>query len=260
MFADITEDAARAKGYIKGKRKKEEVFSLLKRTTDPTTVYKKQKMDRDDVLDMAGFDVIVWIKGEMRLMLDEEIARAIVYGDGRLPSDEDKIDETHIRPIVKDDSLFVITKDMAGADPINAAKTFDDDHVRAMKEYEGSGNPVMLIQQSLYTELILRKDAHGYRLYKTDAELATALQVDRLIKIPDVIAGDVYSVTINFTDYNVGADKGADIGMFEDFDIDFNQMKYLIETRISGALTKPYSAVVIKRGTAQQSGGSGAEG
>lgn len=256
MFADITEDAARAKGYIKGKRKKEEVFSLLKRTTDPTTVYKKQKMDRDDVLDMAGFDVIVWIKGEMRLMLDEEIARAIVYGDGRLPSDEDKIDETHIRPIVKDDSLFVIKKDMAGADPVNAAKTFDDDHVRAMKEYEGSGNPVMLIQQSLYTELILRKDAHGYRLYKTDAELATALQVDRLIKIPDVIAGDVYSVTINFTDYNVGADKGADIGMFEDFDIDFNQMKYLIETRISGALTKPYSAVVIKRGTAQQSGGN----
>ena len=260
MFADITEDAARAKGYIKGKRKKEEVFSLLKRTTDPTTVYKKQKMDRDDVLDMAGFDVIVWIKGEMRIMLDEEIARAIVYGDGRLPSDEDKIDETHIRPIVKDDSLFVIKKDMAGADPVNAAKTFDDDHVRAMKEYEGSGNPVMLIQQSLYTELILRKDAHGYRLYKTDAELATALQVDRLIKIPDIIAGDVYSVTINFTDYNVGADKGADIGMFEDFDIDFNQMKYLIETRISGALTKPYSAVVIKRGTAQQGGGSNAEG
>lgn len=250
VFADITADEARARGYMKGKLKKEEVFTLLKRTTDPQTIYKKQKLDRDDILDITDFDVLAWIKGEMRIMLDEELARAIVYGDGRLADSEDKIDPTHIRPIVADAELYTIAKTVTGADAAEIAKTLVDDNVLAMDDYRGSGNPVGLIRQDVYTRLLLLKDSVGYRLFKTPAELATAMMLRELIPVPNDIAGDNYLVTVNLNDYNVGADKGGAVSMFDDFDLDYNQQKYLIETRCSGALIKPYSAIVFKKGTA----------
>lgn len=247
VFADITADEARAKGYIKGKLKKEEVFSLLKRETTPTTVYKKQKMDRDDVIDITDFDVLAWIKGEMRIMLDEELARAYVYGDGRLASDGDKINENNIRPIVSDSDLFTIKKDVTATTAEDIAKTIVDDTVVAMDDYRGSGNPVGLIRQDIYTRCLLLKDGQGYRLYKTPTELATAMMVKELIPVPNDIAKDNYLVVVNLNDYSVGADKGGKVSMFDDFDLDYNQMKYLIETRNSGALTKPYSAIVFKK-------------
>ena len=261
MFADITEDEARAKGYIKGNLKKEEVFSLLKRTTTPTTIYKKQKLDRDDIIDITDFDVVAWIKAEMRVMLDEEIARAILVGDGRLSSDDDKINEDNIRPIWKEADLFCIKKEVTiGADDDATAKNFIRAAIKSRKDYRGSGNPVLFTTEDFLTDMLLLEDSIGHKLYKTEAELATALRVSKVVTVPVMEnltrtvtkSGQAYTNTlmgiiVNLNDYNVGADKGGAISMFDDFDIDYNQQKYLIETRCSGALTKPFSAIVLEK-------------
>ena len=257
MFADITEDEARAKGYIKGKLKKEEVFSLLKRTTNPTTIYKKQKLDRDDVVDITDFDVIAWLKSEMRMMLDEEIARAILVGDGRLSSSDDKINEDCIRPIWKDADLYTIKRTMTvtSAADKDIASDFIDEVVRGMADYKGSGSPICFMTEALLTECLLLKDKNGIRIYKDVNEIATAMRVSRIITVPVMegltrTAGSdtltLKAIVVNLNDYNVGADKGGSINMFDDFDIDYNQQKYLIETRCSGALTKPHSAIVLE--------------
>ena len=255
MFADITEDEARAKGYIKGNLKKEEVFSLLKRTTTPTTIYKKQKMDRDDVVDITDFDVIAWLKSEMRMMLDEEIARAILVGDGRLSSSDDKINEQNIRPIWKDDNLYTIKSLVTVPDGGSLAEEFIDQAVRAMKDYKGSGSPVAFMTDEMLTECLLLKDTNKHRLYKSADEVATAMRVSSIVTVP-VMEGltrtsgsdtlELKALIVNLNDYNVGADKGGAINMFDDFDIDYNQQKYLIETRCSGALIKPYSAIALE--------------
>ena len=260
VFADITEDEARAKGYIKGKLKKEEVFTLLKRTTDPQTIYKKQKLDRDDVIDITDFDVVAWIRGEMRIMLDEEIARAILIGDGRSGASDDKISESHIRPIVSDAPLFSVPVSVTPGTPPETAKNFIDSAIRGRKSYKGSGTPTLYTTADMHTEMLLLEDTLGHKLYKSDTELATALRVSEIVEV-EVMEGlkvnnkDVYGIIVNLNDYNVGADKGGEINMFDDFDIDYNQMKYLIETRISGALTKPYSALVL---TSSVGGATGA--
>ena len=253
QFADITEDAARAKGYLKGNLKKEEVFSLLKRTTDPQTIYKKQKMDRDDIIDITDFDVVRWIKSEMRLMLDEEIARAILIGDGRLPSDNDKISEDHIRPVVTDKPLFntkISVTVPANATGSDIAEEFIDSAIRGRKHYKGSGNPTLFTTEDMLTELLLLKDGIGHKLYKTEAELATTLRVSSIVTVEpmegmQVDNKDLLGVIVNLSDYKIGADKGGAVEMFDDFDIDYNQFKYLIETRCSGALVKPYSALTL---------------
>ena len=258
VFANITEDDARAKGYIKGKLKKEEVFSLLKRVTTPTTVYKKQKFNRDDILDVTEMDVIAFSKGEMRLMMDEEIARAALVGDGRLASSDDKIAEDHIRPIASDADLFTIKKQLTGADIAAIAAKFVDEFVVAMDEYRGSGNPTMFIRQDLFTRLMLLKDNDGHRLYKSANELATALMVGEVIKMPTEILGKNLAIAVNLNDYTFGADKGGEVSMFEDFDIDYNQQKYLLETRCSGALVKPFSAIAFSENkvtTTDEAGG-----
>lgn len=254
MFADITEDDARAKGYMKGKLKKEEVFSLLKRTTMPTTVYKKQKMDRDDVIDITDFDVIAWLKSEMRMMLDEEIARAILVGDGRLASSDDKINEQNIRPIWKDEELYTITKTItvqSSATDDDKAKAFIKEAIKARKDYKGSGTPDLFTTEDQLTNMLLLTDNMGRDLYDSVEKLAKKLRVRNIVTVP-VMEGLTTSegnalmgIIVNLADYNVGADKGGAINMFDDFDIDYNQMKYLIETRCSGALTKPYSAIAI---------------
>lgn len=260
MFADITEDEARAKGYIKGKLKKEEVFSLLKRSTTPTTIYKKQKMDRDDIIDITDFDVISWLKAEMRTMLDEEIARAILVGDGRLASSDDKINEQNIRPILNDADLFTIRWSVAaGSSDDEKAKNFIKAAIKSRKNYKGSGSPVMFTTEDMLTDMLLLEDTIGHRLYKTEAELSTALRVTEIVTVPvmenlkDKDNKDVYAIIVNLSDYNVGADKGGAVNMFDDFDIDYNQQKYLIETRCSGALIKPFSAIVLRSGSATQS-------
>ena len=255
MFADITEDDARAKGYIKGKLKKEEVFSLLKRTTTPTTIYKKQKMDRDDVIDITDFDVIAWLKAEMRMMLDEEIARAILVGDGRLSSSDDKINEQNIRPIWKDEDLYTIKSLITVPTGGSLAEEFIDQSVRAMKDYKGSGSPVAFMTDEMLTECLLLKDTNKHRLYKSADEVATAMRVSSIVTVP-VMEGltrtsgsdtlELKALIVNLNDYNVGADKGGAVNMFDDFDIDYNQQKYLIETRCSGALIKPYSAIALE--------------
>lgn len=250
MFADITEDEARAKGYIKGHQKKEEVFSTLKRTTDPQTIYKKQKLDRDDVIDITDFDVVSWIRAEMRVMLNEEIARAILIGDGRAADSDDKIQEIHVRPVVKDVPLFNVKVNVTVPDGENMADVMIDEIIRARKNYKGSGNPTFFTTEDVLTEMLLLKDKIGHKLYKTEAELATALRVKEIVTVEPMegmkIDGkDLAGVIVNLADYNVGADKGGEINMFDDFDIDYNQMKYLIETRCSGALTKPFSAMTV---------------
>ena len=251
VFADITEDEARAKGYMKTHLKTEEVFSLLKRTTDPQTIYKKQKMDRDDIIDITDFDVVRWIKGEMRLMLDEEIARAILIGDGRLNSSDDKISEDHVRPVVNDKPLFTVQCPVtvaANATGSDKAEAFIDAAIRSRKFYKGSGNPDLYTTEDMLTEMLLLKDGIGHRLYKTEAELATTLRVNSIITV-EVMEGfqlnnkEFLGVIVNLADYRVGADRGGEINLFDDFDIDYNQQKYLIETRISGALVKPFSAL-----------------
>lgn len=250
VFANITEDEARALGYIKGNQKKNEVFSLLKRTTDPQTVYKKQKMDRDDIIDITDFDVVAWLKSEMRMMLDEELARAILIGDGRLASDDDHISEDHIRSIVNDADLFTIKKgvNMSGTDPY---KTLIADAIRARKDYKGSGTPTFFTTEDVLTEMLLLEDGIGHPLYADEAALARKLRVSSIVTVP-VMEGaktsagkDLLGVIVNMSDYNIGADKGGAVNMFDDFDINYNQFLYLIETRISGALTKPYSAIVL---------------
>lgn len=256
QYADITEDAARAKGYMKGNLKKEEVFTLLKRTTDPQTIYKKQKLDRDDIVDITDFDVVAWIKAEMRVMLNEEIARAILIGDGRQADSDDKIQENHIRPIVKDVDLFNIKKEVVETQTEKGAKAVINTAIRARKDYKGSGNPVLFTTEDELTEMLLLEDGIGHKLYKTEAELATALRVSAIITVEAMegykvsinnVDKDLVGVIVNLSDYNVGADKGGEINLFDDFDIDYNQYKYLIETRISGALIKPFSAITLYR-------------
>lgn len=247
VFADLREDEARAKGYIKGKLKKEEVFGLLKRTVDPTTVYKKQKMDRDDVIDISGFDVVAWLKSEMRMMLDEELARAILFGDGRSTLSEDKISETNIIPIVSDAELYTIKQTVTPEENEKLGHALITAAVKAQDDYEGSGNTTMYAASSTITDMLLLEDADGRRLYKDMNDLALAMNVNKIVRVPaSIVPEDVYGVIVDLNDYNVGADKGGAVNMFDDFDIDYNQMKYLIETRCSGALTKPYSAIVLK--------------
>lgn len=251
VFADITEDEARAKGYMKGNLKKDEVFSLLKRTTDPQTVYKRQKMDRDDIIDITDFDVVRWIKAEMRVMLDEEIARAILIGDGRLNSSDDKISEDHIRPVVSDKPLFTVQCPVAvaaNATGSDKAEAFIEAAIRNRKYYKGSGNPDLYCTEDLLTEMLLLKDGIGHRLYKTQAELETTLRVNSIVTVEvmenfTLNSKEFAGVIVNLADYRVGADKGGALELFDDFDIDYNQFKYLLETRISGALVKPFSAL-----------------
>ena len=256
VFANITEDEARAKGYITGNLKKEEVFSLLKRTTDPQTIYKKQKLDRDDIIDIVDFDVVAWIKGEMRIMLDEEIARAILIGDGRLTSDEDHISEEHVRPIYKDADLFTVkvtTTATASSDEDAKAKDFIRTAIKSRKLYKGSGSPALYTTEDVVTDCLLLEDTTGRRIYDSVEQLARILRVSEIITVPVMegmkgakVGGDLLGIIVNLTDYRVGADKGGSINMFEDFDIDYNQQKYLMETRCSGALVKPYSAIAIE--------------
>ena len=264
IFADITADDARAKGYIKGNKKVEEVFTLLKRSTTPTTIYKKQKMDRDDVADITDFDVVSWIKSEMRVMLDEEIARAILVGDGRSTASDDKINESNIRPIWKDDSLYTIKATVqlgASETETTKGKKFIKAVLKARKNYKGSGNPILLTTEDVLTDLLLIEDTNGRNIYESVDKLATALRVSKIVTSPvlenqtregvNAVDGDtktrtLMGIIVNLADYTVGADKGGAVNLFEDFDIDFNQQKYLIETRCSGALTKPYSAIAIE--------------
>jgi len=261
VFANITMDEARARGYLKGKKKKEEVFSLLKRATDPQTIYKKQKLDRDDVIDITDFDVVAWLRMEMRQMLDEEIARAALIGDGRLISDDDHISEEHIRPIAKDADLYNI-KVFVPTDSQNVAKDFIKKAIKARKDYKGSGNPTLFTTEDMLTDMLLLEDGFGHFLYANQQALATVLRVKEIVTVPvfeDVKIGsaDLLGVIVNMADYNFGADKGGAVSMFDDFDIDYNQMKYLIETRCSGALTKPYSAITITMGPSGETGETG---
>lgn len=267
IFADITEDDARAKGYIKGKLKKEEVFSLLKRTTTPTTIYKKQKLDRDDVIDITDFDVVAWLKSEMRMMLDEEIARAVLVGDGRLASSDDKINEQNIRPVWTDADLYTIKAEIDAATTDTAdekAKAFIRSAIKSRKNYKGSGVPTLFTTEDVVTDCLLLEDNTGRIIYDSVEKLATTLRVKEIVTVP-VMEGlsrtntngdkfDLVGIIVNLADYNIGADKGGAINMFDDFDIDYNQQKYLIETRCSGALTKPYSAIALEIKTAKVSG------
>lgn len=257
IFADITEDEARAKGYIKGKLKKEEVFSLLKRTTTPTTVYKKQKMDRDDQVDITNFNVVAWLKSEMRMMLNEELARAILIGDGRLASSDDKINEQNIRPIWTDSELFTVKYPVnAGTSDAEHAKNFIKAVVKSRKLYKGSGNPDLYTTEDMLTEMLMLEDTTGRVIYDTVEKLRTALRVNSIVTVESMVgltrsddAGKTQALDallVNLNDYNVGADKGGEVNMFDDFDIDYNQYKYLMETRCSGALTRPYAAIAFE--------------
>ena len=252
VFADITEDEARARGYIKGNQKVDEVFTLLHRVTTPQTIYKKQKLDRDDIVDITDFDVVAWIRLEMRMMLDEEIARAVLIGDGRLSSSPDKIKEDNIRPIYKEDPLYA---DRVILEPDSETEEVVESVIRALDEYEGTGSPTYFTTAAHATDMLLLKDKMGRRYYRTMSEVADALTVEKVVKVPvmknmsrtaEGKTYDLLGIAVNLTDYNIGADKGGEINSFEDFDIDFNQYKYLLETRISGALTKPRSAVVVE--------------
>ena len=257
MHADITADEARAKGYMKGKRKKEEVFTLLKRTTTPTTIYKKQKLDRDDVVDITDFDVVAWLKMEMRMMLDEEIAKAILVGDGRLADSDDKINETCIRPISKDDDLYCVKAPVsvaAAATEDDIAKAFIKTVIKSRKEYKGSGSPTLFTTEDVITNCLLLEDKNGRVIYDTVDKLATALRVKEIVAVEvmegaktkvETVEKPLMAILVNLVDYYVGADKGGAVNMFDDFDIDYNQQKYLMETRCSGALVKPYSAVAV---------------
>ena len=259
IFADITEDDARAKGYFKGKLKKEEVFGLLKRTTTPTTVYKKQKMDSDDVVDITDFDVVAWLKSEMRMMLDEELARAYLIGDGRLASSDDKINEQNIRPILKDEELYTIQATVsvqASATEDDKAREFIRTAIKARKNYKGSGQPTLYTTEDILTDCLLLTDTTGRDLYTDVAQLAKKLRVKEIVTVPVMEGvngkngGALMGIIVNLADYNVGADRGGAVNMFDDFDIDYNQQKYLIETRCSGALIKPYSAIALELSTA----------
>lgn len=258
VFADITEDDARAKGYIKGKMKKEEFFGLIKRRTEPTTVYKKQKMDRDDMIDITDFDIAAWLKTEMRMMLNEELARAYLIGDGRPASSDDHINDQNIRPVAFDDDLFTVHADIEVA-----SSATDDDKAKAIirgviknrKLYRGSGNPVMYTTENVLTDMLLLEDTLGHSLYADETALARKMRVSKIVTVPvmENVTGKngnpLIAVVVNMRDYNVGADRGGAVNMFDDFDIDYNQQKYLIETRCSGALTVPYSAMAFEMKT-----------
>lgn len=259
LFGNITGDEARARGYVKGNRKLEEVITLLKRTTTPTTVYKKQKMDRDDIIDITDFNVVAWLKGEMRGMLEEEIARAILVGDGRSPSSDDKINEMNIRPIWTDDDLYTVKAAVTPAQNATAedtAKLMIKQIIKARKDYKGSGNPTLFTTEDMLTDMLLIQDTTGRDIYDTEEKLRTKLRVKEIVTVP-VMEGltrtdgqsktrKLAGIIVNLNDYNVGADKGGAINMFDDFDIDYNQEKYLIETRCSGAMIKPYSAIAVE--------------
>ena len=250
--ANITMEEARARGYIKGRKKQEEQFSVMKRTTDPTTVYKLQKLDRDDIIDITDFDVVAWMKGEMRMMLDEELARAYLFGDGRSVASNDKINEMNIRPIWTDDEVFAVHTVMAENTPVT---DIIDGIIKAKKEYKGSGQPTLYIGTDLLTEMRLLKDGDGYRRYKSDEDLAHDLRVKEIVEIElmDDLSRTVNGKTrqlgaiiVNLADYNVGTNKGGQVSLFDDFDLDYNKYEYLIETRCSGALFVPKSALVIE--------------
>lgn len=255
MFADLTPEDARAKGYVKGNYKIEEVFGLLRRSTGPTTVYKKQKLDRDDVSDITSFDVVSWLRNEMRYKLNRELALAYILGDGRQAASEDKIDENCIRPIFNDADLFTIKVQVAttGLSKVeDKYKAFIKQAIRSRKEYRGSGTPAMFTTEDTLTEMLLLEDGMGRPLYADEAALARKLRVSKIVTVPEMDGrkgakgGDLAAVIVNLSDYTVGADKGGAVSMFDDFDIDYNAMKYLIETRCSGALTTPYSAMAIE--------------
>ena len=258
ILADITEADARAKGYIKGNLKTEEFFSLMKRTTTPTTIYKKQALDRDDVVDITDFDVVAWLKTEMRMMLNEEIARAVLVGDGRSASSNDKINEQNVRPIWTDDDVYTVKAAInvtSSTSDDEKAKAFIKACKKSRKEYKGSGNPVMFMSEDMLTDCLLLEDTNQRVIYDTVDKLATALRVSKIVTVPvmdgltRVVGSNTHTLAgiyVNLTDYNIGADKGGAVNLFDDFDIDYNQMKYLIETRCSGALTKPYSAVALE--------------
>lgn len=255
MFADLTPEDARAKGYVKGNYKIEEVFGLLRRSTGPTTVYKKQKLDRDDVSDINSFDVVSWLRNEMRYKLNRELALAYILGDGRQAASEDKIDENCIRPIFNDADLFTIKVQVAttGLSKVeDKYKAFIKQVIRSRKEYRGSGTPAMFTTEDALTEMLLLEDGMGRPLYADEAALARKLRVSKIVTVPEMDGrkgakgGDLAAVIVNLSDYTVGADKGGAVSMFDDFDIDYNAMKYLIETRCSGALTTPYSAMAIE--------------
>lgn len=243
-FANITADEARARGFVKGNKKVNEVFQLLKRTTTPFTIYKKQQLDRDDVLDITDFDVVMWLKGEMQLMINEEIARAGLFGDGREDLAAEKIDETKIRPVAKDADLFSLKYNFEGTGEA-AAKAFIVAHIKAMANYRGHGEIKMFIRQSMLTELLLLTDTMGRDLYENVDKLAIKLQVSKIIPVPDEVCGKVTSVTLGGQGYNIGSDKGGSLNMFDDFDLNYNQMLYLLEGRCSGAMTVPYGAIVL---------------
>lgn len=258
-FADITADEARAKGYVKGNRKKEEVFSLLKRETSPCTIYKKQKLDRDDIIDITDFDIVPWIKNEMKMMLDLEKAMAILTGDGRAPYDDDKIPEDHIRPIWKDDELYTIRRPVyfpENASDTDKTEILRQTILRSRKDYKGSGNLTLFCSPDWLTTMLLAKDGFNHPLYKSDSELAAALRVSKIVEVPqfdgkvytdsDNNEYDLVAILVNLADYKVGADRGGNTEMFDDFDIDFNQYKYLMECRFSGALVKLRSAIVVE--------------
>ena len=250
VFANITADEARARGYMKGKKKLEEVITLLKRSTDPQTVYKKQKMDRDDIIDITDFDVITWLKSEMRIMLDEELAGAILVGDGRSAASDDKIHEDHIRPICSDDDLYSFKVKVADVTDDASAKAFIKSALLGYTNYKGSGNKTMFIKESALAHLLLIEDGIGHLLYATQDALATTLRVSKIVEVPDEIFErnetiKPIAIIVDLNDYNVGADKGGAVSMFDDFDIDYNQQKYLLETRCSGALVRPFSAMVL---------------
>ena len=257
-FANITEEDARAKGYIKGKLKKDEVFSLLKRSTTPTTVYKKQKLDRDDAVDITDFDVVAWLKSEMRMMLDEELARAFLIGDGRKSSSDDKINEQNIRPIYNDDDLYTVKAVIEVSQTATAeekTKAFIKSVIKNRKEYKGTGSPTLYTTEDVVSDCLLLEDANGRFIYDNIDKLKNVLRVADIVTVPVMEGakgknqGDLLAILVNLADYNVGADKGGAVNMFDDFDIDYNAQKYLIETRCSGALVKPYSAIAFEMKT-----------
>lgn len=265
-FAKMDETTARAKGYIKGKMKADIALSLLKRVTTPTTVYIKNTMDRDDVIDITDFDVVTWLKGEMRGQLNKELALAMLLGDGRNVSDDNKINEQNIRPIVSDDNLYTIKYEIkSGRDYKNTGNSASDNDslykgiirgaIKSRKEYKGSGKPTFFTTEDILTDLLLIEDQNGRVIYDSIEKLATAMRVSKIVTVPEMESRtDIYGIIVNFNDYTAGADKGGHVGMFDDFDIDYNQMKYLMETRMSGALTVPYSAIVLKKESTVNSG------
>jgi hypothetical protein len=245
--ADLTFEEARAKGYIKGNLKKEEFFAVSQRETTPQTIYKKQKLDRDDMIDITDFDVVAWLKGEMRLMLNEELARAILIGDGRDAGSEDKIREDKIRPIASDDPFYTVTVNVNLGDANSTVEEVLDAIILNRQYYKGSGNPTMFTTETFISQVVLLRDAQGRKLYRSIDEVRSDLRVESIVPVEILDAHpEISAILVNMTDYNVGADKGGEVNLFDDFDIDYNQYKYLIETRCSGALTRPRSAMVVR--------------